>query len=157
MSLLSPNRSIPWRVRVDGPDLMVSNARVTCFGGSKDPQDNGETASGLSTKLFPWLPAMSLPMDALKLRCSKAVHQALDGSPIPLMSWGTLGVIETVAGQPVERFTLPLIDRGPDLTTGNALDLTVAAARLYKSNASATSFELINCTIRLLGAARFAL
>ena len=156
MSLTSKTKSIPWRVRVEGDDLVVSNARVTCFGGANDPQDNGETASGLSTKQFPWIAAASLPMDASKLKCSARVHAALDGSPLPLTPWGAVWVIiESINGQACERFTFQHIDRGPSLDTGNALDLTIAAARCFKPKATATNFELINVTFRIKGGARF--
>src|SRR5262245_32429214 len=48
-----------FKVFVDGEDLVVENVRATCFGGADDPQDSGETASGVSTKNNPGLKACS--------------------------------------------------------------------------------------------------
>lgn len=141
----------PWTARIDGDDVLVENARMTCFGGSNDPQDSGETASGISTKRNPDLAACSLPMDGrMFASLSKAEHGALDGSPIPRVPWRTL-VRVTVNGKSVD---LPVIDLGPGKRTGNALDLTIAAARLFNPAASATNFEARG-SYRILGGAKF--
>lgn len=142
----------PWKAHIDGDDIVVLGARATCFGGSSDPQDNGDTASGISTKKNPDLAAVSLPMDGLAFHgLSRAEHAALDGSPIPRIPWNT--PVEVTSGGIT--FTFPVIDLGPGKRTGNALDLTIAAARMFNPKASATNFEL-RCDYRILGGAQFA-
>jgi hypothetical protein len=49
---------------------------------------------------------------------------------------------------------VPVIDLGPGKRTGNALDLTIAAARQFNPKASATNFEARG-SYRILGAAKF--
>lgn len=135
----------PWKARIDGEDIVVLGARATCFGGSSDPQDNGDTASGISTKKNPDLAAVSLPMDfGNKVPNTK-------GSPIPKVPWKT--TVRVTAGGVSHDF--PVIDIGPAKRTGNALDLTIAAARMFNPKASATNFEL-RCDYRILGGAQFA-
>lgn len=139
----------PWEARIDGDDVVVDLCRMTCFGGSDDPQDSGETASGISTKDRPELAACSLPMDGRAFPgLSKAEHAALDDSPIPRVPFKTM-VRVTVDHKTVE---IPVIDLGPGRTTGNALDLTIAAARLFNPNANARNFEA-HGSYRVLGAA----
>lgn len=134
----------PWKAHIDGDDIVVTNARATCFGGSDDPQDNGDTASGISTKKNPDLAAVSLPMDF-----GERVPNT-KGSPIPKVPWKT-PVRVSAMGQ-VHEF--PVIDIGPAKRTGNALDLTIAAARLFNPRASATNFEM-HCEYRIIGGAKF--
>lgn len=142
----------PWTARIDGEDVVVDNCRMTCFGGSSDPQDSGETASGVSTKKDPMIIACSLPMDGRMFPgLSRAEHSALDGSPIPRVPWNTIVEVH-VNGTTL---TLPVIDLGPGKRTGNALDLTIGAARLVKHFASATNFEA-NGSYRVIGAAKYA-
>lgn len=130
----------------EGSDILVENVRATCFGGDADPQDSGETASGLSTIKFKWLAAVALPMRYTGT--SKAMLNALGGSPIPKVPWGTLvRVTDLKTGK---SFDLPVIDLGPARKTGNAIDLTVAAARLFTPLASATNFSM-RCSYRVLG------
>lgn len=141
----------PWKARIDGDDVVVDDCRMTCFGGSNDPQDSGETASGVSTKSRPGLAACSLPMDGRYFPgLSRAEHQALDGSPIPRVPWNTI-VKVTSNGITLN---LPVIDLGPGKRTGNALDLTIAAARLIKATATATDFEAKG-SYRVVGAAKY--
>lgn len=141
----------PWTARVDGDDVVVDSCRMTCFGGDSDPQDSGETASGISTKKNPSLPACSLPMDGRAFPgLSRAEHAALDGSPIPRVPWNT--IVSVIAfGQTIN---IPVIDLGPGKRTKNALDLTVAAARLLNPRATATNFEA-NGSYRVIGAAKY--
>lgn len=131
-------------VRIDGDDLCVDNCRATCFGGSSDPQDNGQTASGISTKDNPNLAAVSLPMDF-----GNAVPNT-KGSPIPRLPWKTM--VEVLSGGINHEF--PLIDIGPAKKTGNAIDLTIAAARLFNPHATASNFEM-RCNYRIKGGAKF--
>ena len=153
--VLKGDNSFKFTAEVVGDDIVLHNVRATCFGGSADPQDSGETASGLSTKKFHWLPAVSLPMDGRMFSStSAAFHKALDGSPIPKVPWGTMVKITHMNGVDVPDYTFPVIDLGPGKRTGNALDLTIAAARLYSARASATNFEAMVDFV-ILGGAKY--
>ena len=151
MRVLRGDGTWPWNAFVDGDDIVVIAARATCFGGASDPQDDGETASGISTKLNPQLAACALPMIYTGL--SKALLKALGGSPIPKVPWKTkVLVTEAATGKSIP---FPVIDLGPAKKTGNAIDLTIAAARCFNPHATASSFEMI-CHYRILGGAKFA-
>lgn len=133
-----PDPAWPWSAERDGADLVVRNARATCFGGCDDPQDSGLTASGISTKRNPNLAAVALPMDGRMFTgLTRAEHAALDGSPIPRIPFKT--IVEVACGG--KTFLWPVIDLGPGRRTGNAIDLTLAAARLINPRASARNFE----------------
>lgn len=135
----------PWQAEIEGGDIVVRGARATCFGGADDPQDSGETASGISTKKNPEIIGCALPM-AYTGR-NKKLRAALGGSPIPRLPWRTI-VRVTARGKTLD---VPVIDLGPAKRTGNALDLTIEAARFFDPEATARSFE-IRCDYRILGA-----
>lgn len=146
----------PWSfsARIDGADLLLENVRATCWGGFDDPQDNGETASGMSTRHVPEPFGVALPV--LPNVASTA------GSPLPLLPWGTVVKVTWEAsakgGGPKEpgQFYAPLIDNGPARSTGNAIDLTPRCARLIDAKATASDFEaVVSC--RVLGGASFGL
>lgn len=140
-----------WTAEIDGLDIVVRNAVATCFGGDSDPQDNGETASGINTKGNPNLIACSLPMDGRQFpHMTPAEHAALDGSPIPKVPWKT--IVRVQDGATVHDF--PVIELGPGRRTGHQLDLTIAAARLFDPNATATNCT-IHCDYRIIGGAAF--
>lgn len=157
----------PWAFTalVDGKDLVVPHGIATCFGGEADPEDDGNTASGFNTKAHPKAAAVALPMRGEMFKgLSPAEHAALDGSPIPRVEWLTIvevallptdlvnqswDVIES-AGLIWEAF--PVIDLGPGRRTGNALDLTPGAARVFNAQASATNF-MMRCCYRIKGGA----
>lgn len=148
-AVLRGDGSFPWTAEIEGDDIVVRGARATCFGGANDPQDSGDTASGISTKKNPDIKAVSLPMD---YRGSNGpTRKALSGSPIPMVPWKTL--VRVTRGE--VSADLPVIDLGPAKRTGNALDLTIAAARLFNPEASATNFEM-RCEYRILGGAKYA-
>lgn len=149
MTILRGDGTWPFSAHIDGDDVVVVNCRATCFGGGADPQDSGETASGISTKDNPRMEACALPMNYTG--ANGPLRKALGGSPIPRVPWRTL--VEIMANG--KKLTVPVIDLGPGKRTGNALDLTIAAARFFKGNASATNFEL-TCSYRILGAAKHA-
>lgn len=139
------------RVHVIGNDLFMFNVRGTCFGGTNDPQDSGETASGISTK-----PPETLGVALPRSYCGsdKATADALCGSPIPAsLPWETpVEITEVGTGK---QGIYPFIDLGPNLkTTDNAVDLTVAAAKHFDSSATATNFE-IECDVRIIGGAKY--
>lgn len=148
--VLTGDGSYPWTAQIDGDDIVVKGARATCFGGGNDPQDDGNTASGISTKAHPDLQACSLPMNYTGP--DAATRRALIGSPIPMLPWKT---IVRVTSQDGKTLDVPVIDLGPGKTTGNALDLTIAAARYFNPKATATNFSLV-CDYRIIGGAKFA-
>lgn len=147
--ILTGDGSYPWTAQIDGDDIVVLGARATCFGGSNDPQDSGETASGISTKANPDIQACSLPMNYTGP--NGPTRRALIGSPIPMLPWKTIVRVES-GGKTLE---VPVIDLGPAKTTKNALDLTIAAAKFFNPSATATNFEL-RCDYTIIGAATFA-
>lgn len=173
----------PFVPRIDQGDIVIDDIICTCFGGSDDSQDDGNTASGLNTKSNPDLQGASVPMDMIKthhmslgashrlvlgselavMRCeidcriSSAVHHALDGCPIPVVDWFTPIQIESNGRTLVTQ----IIDLGPgkQATTNpsepHAVDLTVAAARFFDPEATATNFSM-RCYVRIIGAAKYA-
>lgn len=104
---------------VDGNDLVVRDAKTTWFGGVTDLQDNGETASGISTIKRPDILGCALPMN----------FGPCKGSPLPRIPWGTKVEVKHLASG--ETITVTLIDLGPGHSTGNALDLTPAAFKQF--------------------------
>ena len=148
LPILRGDGSWPWSAHVDGDDILVIGVTATCFGGANDPQDSGETASGISTKLNPTLKACALPL--IYSGTHNALLKALGGSPLPKIPWNTK--VQVMAGG--KCLTVPVIDLGPGKRTGNAIDLTLAAARFFKGNASATNFK-IECSYRILGGAKY--
>ncbi len=151
MTVLRGDGTWPWQAFVDGDDIVVIAARGTCFGGDSDPQDNGGTASGINTKHNPDIVGCALPL--VYTGPGKALQAALGGSPLPKIPWRTpVEITEAATGKVI---TAILIDLGPAKKTGNAIDLTIAAARLFNPHASATNFE-VACHYRIRGAAKFA-
>lgn len=133
---------------LDGDDIVVRNVRATCFGGTNDPQDSGDTASGISTKP-PETLGVALPM--FYNGSHGPTREALRGTPLPRVPWFT-NVAVTSGGK---THTFPVIDLGPARHTKNALDLSVAAARKFKPDATATNFAM-TCSYRILGGAKYA-
>ena len=138
-------------LHVVGDDLIIRNARVTAFGGANDPQDSGETASGISTKP-PGTLGCALPRNYTG--SNGPTREALIGSPIPeSLPWRT--PVEFTELSTGKKLTVPFIDLGPNLkTTTNFGDLTVAAAKHFDPNASATRFEM-RADIRIIGGAKY--
>jgi len=150
MTILRGDGTWPWSAWIDGDDIVVVSARATCFGGDADPQDDGSTASGISTKGNPSLIGCALPL--IYTGAAKSLLAALGGSPIPRLPWRT--PVEVTEGATGKTITAILVDVGPAKRTGNAIDLTLAAARKFNPNASATNFEL-QCSYRIRGAAKY--
>lgn len=152
----------PWFAKIEGEDIVVLGAKSTAFGGDDDPQDSGETASGVATKGNPGLEGCSLPMRYSGQ--NENLRAALGGSPIPKMPFGLLPngntnpagirvrVTDPATGTSIE---VPVIDVGPAKKTGHPLDLTVASARKFLPGASARNFSQ-TLDFRILKAARFA-
>jgi len=147
LQVLRGDGTWPFSAHVDGDDLLVIDVRATCFGGANDAMDSGETASGVSTQDNPTLKACALPM--IYTGRSPALLKALGGSPIPKLPWGTKVEIMSMG----RRLMVPVIDLGPAKYTGNAIDLTIAAARFFNGAATANSFEM-KCSYRILGGAK---
>lgn len=71
----------PFKLLVDGADLVCRHVLATWFGNDNDPQDNGETACGYPTKGHPDLLGVALP-------CSGYGVPDLEGSPVPKLPFG---------------------------------------------------------------------
>ena len=144
-TILKGDGSWPWHAQVDGQDIVISLGRATCFGGSGDPQDNGLTASGISTRAHPNYAGCALPMRDDHLG-------ALRGSPLPRMPF-VATVAEVTFLSTGKKITVPVIDLGPGKSTGNVIDLTTAAARQHDPHASPEDFAA-QVSVRILGAAK---
>lgn len=134
-------------VRIDGPDLVVDSTQASWFGGSNDPQDNGETASGISTRNNPGILGCALPMRYLG--SDGPTRLAMAGSPIPMLPYRTT-FVEVTHGTQMQR--LELIDIGPARKTGHGIDITIAA---FESFGYQLSKGLIPVSYRILNAATF--
>ena len=131
----------PWgfAATVEGNDIVVRNAQATWFGGANDLQDNGETASGISTKRRPDIQGCALPLN----------YGPCAGSPIPKLPWGTRVEVTHLAS--LSTITVPVIDLGPSRGTGHAIDLTVAAFKTF----APLSIGKIGVDYRIVGAVRY--
>jgi hypothetical protein len=130
-----------------GDDLLVPHAAATWFGGDHDPDDNGQTASGVPTKGRPALLGCALPLAGYGLKSLRGTPLPMmafglhrDGSPNPEGAW-----VEVTCG--VRTLKLPVIDLGPSLRTRHAIDLTVAA---FKHFVGDLSQGVIHVSYRLL-------
>lgn len=148
----------PFVPRIDQGDIVIDDIICTCFGGGDDSQDDGNTASGVNTKSNPDLQGASVPMDVRGWNhLTEREHGALDGCPIPVVDWFTPIQIESNGRTLVTQ----IIDLGPgkQATTNpsepHAVDLTVAAARFFDPEATATNFSM-RCNVRIIGAAKYA-
>lgn len=147
--ILKGDGTWPFTACIDGADIVVENVLATCFGGDSDPQDSGETASGINTRRQPGIAGCALPMNT-------PATSVLRGSPLPRVPWKTL--VEVSDGN--MKVTVPVIDLGPgkqaSKKTGpaHAIDLTIAAAREFDPKASATNFSRM-VSFRILGGAKF--
>jgi hypothetical protein len=139
-----------WTAEIIGNDIVVQNAKTTAFGGANDKGDNGQTACGFPTKGHPDLLGCALPLDGYAH--TPREHAALDGTPLPHMDFGlTSKGADRPAGAHVEvtdlksgvQIVVPVIDLGPAKGTGHPLDLTEAAARRFKSNATSNNFSMV--------------
>ena len=127
-----------------GDDIVVKNVNCTWFGGDDDPQDNGQTASGVVTKGHPDLLGCSLPMDGFN-------HKSTNGSPIPRLPWKThVEVTNRANGKTI---TVPLIDLGPSKFAQSkaAIDLSQAAFLALGAKKSQGVFK---ADYRIIGGAK---
>jgi len=144
----------PWQATVDGADLVVTGQLATWFGGSDDPQDDGQTASGISTKSNPSFLGCALPLD-YKLPPLPAVPPKSNpcaGAPFPKFPWFTNVIVTNLDSN----LTVPvkLIDIGPSAPPKAvaAIDLTQAAFVKLGGNLKKGS---IRVTYRVIGGAKF--
>ena len=117
------NSRYPWTPAVVNGDIVVTGRHATWFGGANDPQDDGETASGVSTKANPSFLGCALPMDL----GPGAKHNPCAGAPLPKLPWFTSVVVTNLATG--RTLTVKLIDLGPSgrPVAEAAIDLTQAA------------------------------
>ncbi|CAN5547390.1 hypothetical protein BH09VER1_BH09VER1_24730 [soil metagenome] len=134
-------------VKVEGNDLIVENTTGTWFGGDHDPDDDGQTASGINTKGNPGLLGCSLPMNYQGP--SKPTVKAVGGSPIPMLPYRKTQVIVTSRGKSL---TVPLIDIGPAKWAKDGIDLTRAA---FVALGGALKQGVIPVSYRIIGGALF--
>jgi hypothetical protein len=143
---------------VDGEDLVVRNVIMTCFGGSYDTGDDGQTESGV-----PDTGALPTPMVALPIRSSEA---ATAGSPLaftgPHIPWGTpVTVWLEAAGEATAKGPYPLDDNGPLVARypTHAIDANPSVAHAfspdYPVDKLANSWEMAGVSYRIHGAAKY--
>ena len=120
-AVLHGDGSYGFTAHIEGDDLVVRGVRATWFGGAHDPQDSGETASGLSTRLHPELLGCALPMNGFRVT---------RGSPLPRLPWMTT-VVEVTRPGNGRKVRVPLIDLGPAAPphAHAAIDLTGRRSR----------------------------
>lgn len=140
-------------VYVDGDDLVSPIVHATWFGGDADPEDNGQTASGVPTKGNPSLLGCALPLAGHGIK-------SLRGTPLPMMAFGLHhdgsknpegAWIEFTSG--TLTLLLPCIDLGPSLSTRHGVDLTVAAFKRFTGGS--LSAGVITGSLRLKRGALF--
>lgn len=151
----------PYEVTTDGADLIATGI-ATCWGGPTDPDDDGTTACGFSTKNNPDFKGVSIAMAATSVR-------ALMGSPIPHMPFGIIhrggawvdnpeGARVIVTVNTVDHGPWPVIDEGPGFNPPDfkrrVVDITTIAALDIEPSATANNFE-VPCSIRIIGAAPY--
>ncbi len=140
-SFVLPNNGWGFELRVDGADIVCDRGMCTFFGGTaaQDPEDNGETSSGLSTRENPSLLGCALPV----------VHtHATPDSPLPRIPWHTQ--VEVTAGG--KSLIVPLIDNGPSKSCRHAIDLTRAA---WMALGLPFSLGVMPVSYRIYGGAQF--
>lgn len=118
----------PWKAEIVGDDIIVRGQHGTWFGGSDDPIDDGQTASGISTKSNPLFFGCSLPMDYTvgAMGNPNPPHNPCHGSPLPKLPWGTN--VEVINRDNGKSGLCKLIDIGPSAPpeATAAIDLTQA-------------------------------
>ena len=127
-----------WKLYADGADLCCLGI-ATWFGGASDPDDNGETASGLSTSANPDFLGCALPIPTC---------DATKGSPLPVLPY--LRTWVKVIG--TQTIYVPLIDVGPALSVDHCIDLTRRAFVMAGGNLDE---GVLNVSYRIFGAGQF--
>lgn len=151
-TILAGSPTWTWFAEIDGNDIVVKNAWATCFGGSSDPQDSGETASGYPTNGHDDIIACALPLDGYGVA-------ELKGSPLPKMPFGLFkngtqnpdGAFVIAEFDGVKTPSMPVLDLGPAKKTGNSIDLSIAAAQTIHPHADAQNFKVRLTKYTILG------
>jgi hypothetical protein len=173
-----PNESIPkvestgtsngqptgynFTVTVDGGDLVVMNVVATCFGPPYDPQDTGQTTSGINLRSQPDFVGCSLPM--MPRNATPAQAHELEGTPLPLVPFQTMVRVTNIQNQ--KTIDVPVIDIGPGKSASrsagspHAIDLTLGAIRALgfgsgMSNKEILTTALLQVNYRVIGGAKF--
>jgi len=145
--ILSGSR-YPWTASVEGDDIVVRGVHATWFGGSNDPEDDGTTASGISTKANPAFNGCALPVDL-----GRPHNNPCHGSPLPHIPFFTKVQVTNTENGEVGECTF--IDLGP-----SAPPVATAAIDLMQSFFVALGGDLERGTMqveyRILGAAKYA-
>ena len=153
-NILSGER-YPWTAVIEGDDIVVRGQHGTWFGGSDDPLDDGQTASGISTKSNPNYLGCALPIDftAGILGRLNLPHNPCHGSPLPRLHWGTN--VEVTNRDNGMKGICKLIDIGPSAppVATAAIDLTQA---FFVSLGQPKSHGTINVDFRIIGGAKIA-
>lgn len=131
-----------FRVIVDGDDLLVENARATWFGGD-DPEDSGETASGVMTKGHPDILGCALPIQGFR---------QTDGSPMPHLPWFT--TVRVYCPRTNKHVEVPLIDLGPSKPPRARAQIDLTKATFRALGVLPKNGELF-CRYRVIGGARY--
>lgn len=150
--------AVSWTVEVDGADLVVRNITATCFGGSFDSGDSGDTESGVKNT-----GALPPPMVALPIRSTEA---ATKGSPLAFkgqhIPWGTgVTVWREADGESTAKGPFPLNDNGPDVLhyPTHALDVNPSIAHMFSPSMAVrdlpNKWSMSGMSYRIHGAAKY--
>jgi len=113
---------------VDGQDIVARGVVATRFGGADDEMDGGITASGFNLAANPDKICVSLPMRVLRTRNGVTYEfPATAGSPLPKFLYGTF--VRVMSRKTQKVVVAPLLDLGPAIGTGNAIDLSNAMVK----------------------------
>jgi hypothetical protein len=124
---------------VVGNDICIRNAKVTCFGGTKDRMDGGVTASGFDTRSNYDFNGCSLPLRRDHVYDHRHGY-VLRNSPLPAsIPWRTKVLFSIAGKDPLE---CSLVEIGPANWTGNAGDLMIKPARYFDPHATANNFGI---------------
>lgn len=135
------------KIEVSGNDIIVSGGIMTWFGGDSDPEDDGQTASGFSTKANLKSKGCALPKDIGKQ------FKPTYGSGIPNVPYLILVEI-TRSDNPNVKITVPVIDIGPNVSKypTHYLDVTPEA---FKDLGGEINGNPISVTYRIIDGAKY--
>ncbi len=142
----------PWMAFVDGPDIVIEPGSITWFGGPDDPEDSGETMSGVDNHKYGVL-GCALPVAwwVSSTRDSPFCWGRIRGNKVPGIPWHTK--VQVTHREKV--LTIPLIDNGPSEWADDICDLTPAAFDFFGVRRTKYSGTLTGATVRILDAAKY--